>query len=163
MSKQQDLQPWQFTTREVEDILSQFKEFVPDRNPEFKNKKDSTARTCTSQVNFVQNPTHYISMRYSVSGSPEHMESYSAAFILNNRRVRGIDFCPIERKKRYVTLIPQGWHENIIDPTYPGKDLMKGNRHVPLPKDFTASDLYIFHKACSGKWNIKLENGNELF
>lgn len=163
MIKQQYLLPWQFTPRKVEEILSQPKEFVPEKNPEFRSEKDSTTLTCLSRVNFKREPTPCISMRYKASGSPKLIESYSSAFLLNNRRVRGIDFSPIERKKRYITVIPKGWHENIVDPAYPEKDLTKGNRHAALPGDFSPSDLAQFHKACSKRWNIKLENGNELF
>lgn len=79
---------------------------------------------------------------------------YRAALVLEGERVRGVDYSPIARKKFYKEFIPQGWHENLIDPNLPTNDSNR-NRHLPLP-DFAPIDLRDFVRLLAERWHIEL-------
>ena len=95
------------------------------------------------------------------AGRADMPETYSAAFLVDNRRVRGIDFSKIERRKRYRTHIPKGWHENVIDYGLPTTDA-DHNRHEPLP-DFTGADLQDFLRSVTARWNIEIDFNENLW
>jgi hypothetical protein len=65
-----------------------------------------------------------ISLRLSVNaGRFDEPETYRAALILEEQRVRGVDYSYLEHKRFYKTVIPKGWHQNIIDPNLPTRDI----------------------------------------
>ena len=78
--------------------------------------------------------------------------------LLDNERVRGVGYAPVERSYRYKIRIPKGWHHNILDPTVDSAD---GNRHEALP-DFTPSDLDSFFFLTAKLWNVSVPRGGQL-
>jgi len=79
-------------------------------------------------------------------------ETFEAALILANERVRGIGWDATGRKRFYKHVIPKGWHQNVIDPNLaPGH--ADGNRHVPLD-DFNPTDLADFFTKSAALWHI---------
>ncbi len=88
-------------------------------------------------------------------------DTYEAALLLNNRRIRGVGFCKIERKKFFKTHIPKGWHENVMDYLLPTTDA-RHNRHEPLP-DFSATDLQDFLRKSCARWNIQIDFTQDLW
>lgn len=93
-------------------------------------------------------------------GQLTEVESYRAALVLEGERVRGVDFSPIARMKRYRPHIERGWHENVIDPNLPLSD-DKRNRHESLP-DLDPRDLEGFLRDVCRMWQIDLEFGEAL-
>lgn len=80
-------------------------------------------------------------------------ETFEAALILANERIRGIGWHPTGKKRFYgKQVIPKGWHQNVIDP-----NLLPGhpdeNRHVPLA-DFNPTDLADFFTKSAALWHI---------
>jgi len=87
--------------------------------------------------------------------------TYRAALLLGGYRVRGVDFNPVERKRFYKVQIPQGWHQNVIDPNLSASDPNQ-NRHVSHA-GFQPTDLNdFFHKVC-GLWHIEVPEEGGLF
>ncbi|HEX3857282.1 MAG TPA: hypothetical protein VHY30_08310 [Verrucomicrobiae bacterium] len=82
--------------------------------------------------------------------------SYHASLLIDSQRIRGVDYCPIERKKFFKTHIPKGWHENVLDPNT-GED-----RHEPLDIG-TISDFEDFCGKVAKRWNIDYQKGETLF
>jgi len=102
---------------------------------------------------YLAEPEMITLMRVCMSaGRTDVPTSYKAVFLLDNERVRGIDYNPIERKRLYKQSIPAGWHENMVDPNLPGDDRNQ-NRHNALP-DWQVTDFESFiHNVCK-LWNI---------
>lgn len=150
---------WKYTPQEVAELVRAPKRSREGPILEFKKKRDSTREIYTSLAGTEQTLP---SMDYSVGGNPQVPDSFHAALLLEKRRVRGIDFSPIEKKKFYKTCIPEGWHENVIDWKKPTND-ENHNKHVSLPGfgDMFA-DLRGFHHACARRWNIELETEDTL-
>lgn len=150
---------WKYTPREVADLVRLPKRSREGAVLEFKKKRETTREIYTSLAGTKQTLPP---MDYSVGGNPQETDSFHAALLLEKKRVRGIDFSPIEKKKFYKTHIPEGWHENVIDWKKPTND-EEHNKHVPLPgfeNEFV--DLQGFHYACARRWNIELETEDTL-
>ena len=80
-------------------------------------------------------------------GNLKDVTTYRAALLVDYERIRGVDFCKIERMSFYKTKIPKGWHQNIID-------LATGeNRHEALALD-PVVDLDDFVRKVASLWNI---------
>lgn len=107
----------------------------------------------------------FIDMRYLGSAPRlDQTDTYEAAFLLANRRVRGVGYNPIERQNlRYKRRIPHGWHQNVCDPNLPTND-ERYNVHHPLP-GFAPMDFKDFVSRTAEMWNINLgwEWEGELF
>ncbi len=95
------------------------------------------------------------------AGRTDSPETYEASLLLNNRRIRGVGFSKIERKKFFKTHIPKGWHENVQDYLLPITD-DGHNRHDPLP-DFSATDLQDFLRKVCTRWNTRLDFDQDLW
>jgi hypothetical protein len=90
------------------------------------------------------------------AGHNEVVNSYHAALLIDSFRIRGIDYCGIERKKFFKTSIPKGWHENIIDPQ------TGENRHEPIDMG-VISDFEDFCVKVAKRWNIEYKTEERLF
>ena len=80
-------------------------------------------------------------------------ETFHAAFMVDNKRVRGIDFEKIAIKRCYKIVVPAGWHQNIIDPTDLSWD---GNRHEAIDMGDIKTLAGFARKVCEA-WNIEQE------
>lgn len=95
------------------------------------------------------------------SGTPAFMEwivragltndytTYSAAFLVDHMKVRGIDYHPIPRSYFYRQIVPVGWHEDILDP------VAQSTRREPLALE-AVTDLQDFSRKVAMLWNIQL-------
>lgn len=81
--------------------------------------------------------------------------SYHASLLIDSQRIRGIDYCPNEKKKYFKILIPKGWHENVFDPNT-GED-----RHEPFDIG-TLSDFEDFCGRVAKRWNIDYQKEGTL-
>ena len=106
----------------------------------------------TVELDLMDGP--FVDLKLIVSASDaSNPETYSAALILEGARVRGIDYVPVGRRKRFKVRIPKGWHENVEDPNLPrGHD--DQNRHREMP-DFSPTDLADFLRRVTRHWNIE--------
>lgn len=96
----------------------------------------------------------FVPMRIIIqAGRNDIVSSYRAAFLLANERVRGVDYSEIEVKKFYRTHVPEGWHQNILDPNLDPDDPNQ-NRHESL--DWTVTDFADFIRQVCRLWNIDL-------
>lgn len=85
----------------------------------------------------------------------DNPETFEAALILANERVRGIGWHATGKKRFYGRqVIPKGWHQNVLDPNLePGSP--DQNRHLPLD-NFKPTDLADFFTKAAALWHIEL-------
>lgn len=94
-----------------------------------------------------------VNLRLTITaGRYDEPETYRAALLLDEQRIRGVDHSDIELKRFYKMVVPKGWHQNVIDPNLPTREL---NRHEPLP-DFEVCDLADFFGKVAGLWQIEV-------
>lgn len=80
--------------------------------------------------------------------------SFAAALLLEDTRIRGIDYHAVARSRFYKETIPKGWHEDIIDPNRePGE---KGQHERKAMPDFSPMDFVDFRRIVCARWNIVL-------
>ena len=91
---------------------------------------------------------------YIAAGEIKDPTTYRAALVLDGERVRGVDFCEIERSRFYRPYLVKGWHQNVIDPNLLSDDLNR-NRHLPL-ENFDPLDLEDFLRNLCQLWHIDL-------
>ena len=90
----------------------------------------------------------------------QNTETYHAVFMIDNERIRGIDFEPAAIKRGYKKVVPAGWHQNIIDPNIGTWD---GNRHEPIDLGVISGLDNFARKVCK-EWNIEYgEPEKQLF
>lgn len=110
---------------------------------------------------YLADESRFVPMRLKVSaGRLDNPTTYAAAFILDGERVRGVDYCEVSKKRYYKVSIPQGWHQNLIDPNL-DKDDANQNRHDRL-EHWTVSTFDDFLNKVSALWNIDLGKEREL-
>lgn len=91
----------------------------------------------------------------------DNPESYEAALLLANERVRGVGWDATGKRRLYKVVIPKGWHQNVIDPNL-SRNHDDFNRHLPL-EDFETTDLADFFLKAAALWHIELPNQKGLF
>ena len=104
----------------------------------------------------------FLDIRYTGrAGRIKIPESYDASLLIEQQRVRGVGYCPVEHQNFRAKLrIPKGWHQNICDPNVPTTHPAT-NRHEPLP-NFAPTDFSNFINLTSGLWNIDLNREEEM-
>jgi len=93
-------------------------------------------------------------------GSLETPSSYRAALLLEDTRIRGVDYHAVSRTRFYKEDIPKGWHEDVIDPNFDSSEPRKYHRRLPIP-DFEPSDAEDFLRKVAVLWNIQLPEKND--
>ncbi len=89
------------------------------------------------------------------AGRLNDVTTYSASLLVDQVRIRGVDFSRIERSLYFKKIIPKGWHQNIIDPN------TDENRHEPLDIG-TVTDLDDFSDKVIKLWNINYKREGKL-
>jgi hypothetical protein len=89
------------------------------------------------------------------AGRLDDVTTYHASLLVDQVRIRGVDFNEIERARHYKTRIPKGWHENVIDPN------TGENRHEPINFG-TVIDLDNFCRKVAELWHISYEREEKL-
>jgi len=86
--------------------------------------------------------------------------SYSASLLLENSKIRGVDYHELARRRLYGReAIPKGWHEDIRNPNLDDPYNSKQKRKA-LP-DFAPYDLNDFSAKVAKMWNIVLPEENK--
>ncbi len=102
-----------------------------------------------------------VDLRLRVSaGRFDDPTTYEAALILADQRVRGIGYSATRRSRFYKVRIPQGWHENAIDPNMPTRDDDR-NRHESVA-EIEPTDLDDFLRKACKRWNIEVPSGEPM-
>jgi hypothetical protein len=104
----------------------------------------------------------FLDIRYTgAAGQTTRPVTYEAALLLDQRRIRGVGYCEVERQNFRAKLrIPKGWHQNICNPNAATND-PNWNRHEPLSR-FAPVDFSDFIQLTSKLWNIDLNQGEVL-
>jgi hypothetical protein len=83
------------------------------------------------------------------AGKADDPTTYSASFLVDHVRIRGVDYHPIPRSYFYKRTIPAGWHQDIYDPA------TGETRREPLAIA-SVTDLQDFTRQVAKLWNIQL-------
>jgi hypothetical protein len=150
---------WPYSAAVVHELVKAPKSLAPGQQATFALQGDH-GRELTVMLELVDGGLFHLRLIVA-AGRSDSPETYEASLLLNNRRIRGVGFSKIERKKYFKTHIPKGWHENVHDYLLPITD-PGHNRHDPLP-DFTATDLQDFLRKVCTRWNIHLDFDKDLW
>jgi hypothetical protein len=141
---------FRYRSHQIYDIVKGKKSVREGQSVEFKTYKEHS-KTLSLDLDLVGGPL--LNMRFKVNaGRADDPETYRAALLLDDTRIRGVDYRDLPQKKHYKVTIPAGWHQNILDPNLSGDD---GNRHDPLP-DLNPTDLKDFLHKVAALWQIEL-------
>lgn len=123
------------------------------------HEADGNSITLDTMVVPLDNP--HIVLRFRASaGRSDKPTSYKAVLVLDDQRIRGVDFFEMEVRRRFRVHIPLGWHQNVVDPNLPASDPDQ-NRHIAI-LDFNPSDFADFVRKVCGLWNIELKTPEEI-
>lgn len=100
-------------------------------------------------------------IRLVIHGQIERPQSYRAALLLQDIRIRGVDYHEISRSRFYKEVTPKGWHQDIINPNVDPADWQNHHRRETL-EGFSPRDLDDFLSRVAGLWNIVLPEQNEF-
>jgi hypothetical protein len=88
------------------------------------------------------------------AGRLNDTSTFRSSLLINNTRVRGIDFHEFSRRRYYREVVPAGWHQDLISPKE------HENRRVPFEmRDLT--DIRDFVLRVATEWNIEIESEEE--
>ncbi len=145
--------PFRFSSQRVYEIVQAAK------CPRFGHKlnwenEGQTGRKISLDLDLIDGPL--VGLRLIIN-SHSHTDPlcYRAALVLEGERIRGVDYSLIARRKFYREYIPQGWHENVLDPNLPTNDPNR-NRHLRL-NNFSPTDLQDFQRLLAERWHIQLD------
>lgn len=149
-----------FTLKETNYIVSLTK--VPQGNevPAWSQRgTHPNSLGCKMTIEAKEESYLFADMEYVASGAPPVPESYSAAYLVNKTRIRGIDFCPVKNRHMYsdTAVKERGWHENIIYWDEEKGKIVNEHNFETL-EDFEPTDLQNFFQRSCSKWNIELPN-----
>ena len=149
-------QSLRFTLKETMDYVSLPKE-PRDGAPSWisSQKQNPKHMQCRFALRVKDTPMQPYGQKYDVKGLTDKQESYTAALILEDERIRSIDYNMV--KVRYLlcdnVVREKAWHENVR--YYNPETGMIVNDHVTLGLEaFAPTDLQSFHVFCTERWNI---------
>lgn len=141
---------FRYRTHQIQDIARAAKQVREGQSLTFKSYKDHGKHL---EFDLDLNKGALVNLRVVITaGRYDEPETYRAALLLEGTRIRGVDYSELEVKRFYKPVIPKGWHQNIIDPNLPTRDL---NRHEALP-DFEVIDLADFLSKLAKLWHIEV-------
>ena len=141
---------FRYRSHQLQDIVRAAKAVREGQSLAFKNYKEH-GKHLELELDLQDGPL--VNLRLVITaGRYDETETYRAALLLDEQRIRGIDHSDIEVKRFYKTVVPKGWHQNVIDPNLPTREL---NRHDPLP-DFEVGDLADFLGKVAKLWYIEM-------
>lgn len=141
---------FRYRSHQIQDIARAIKVVREGQSLEFKSYKEHGKHL---ELDLDLKEGSLLNLRLSIhAGRFDEPETYRAALVLDGQRIRGVDYSEIAVKEYYKTVVPKGWHENVIDPNLPTRDI---NRHLALP-GFRVTDLADFLGKVSRLWHIEL-------
>lgn len=141
---------FRYRSHQIHEIVAAPKAVREGQSLDFKPYKEHSL-TLAFDLDLKDGPL--VNLRLIVNaGQAERTETYREALLLEDTRIRGVDYRPIEQRKFYRITIPAGWHHNILDQNLSGDD---ANRHEPIP-DFNPGDLDDFLHKVAALWHLDL-------
>ena len=141
---------FQYSSHQIVEIAKSPKSVRENQQLDFKSYGDR-GKKLDVNLDLMDGPL--VNLRLSITaGQFDDTATYRAALILEDQRIRGVDHSYIEHRRFYKTVIPKGWHQNVIDPNRPTRD---SNQHLPIDH-FTPTDLKDFLKKVGTLWHIEL-------
>lgn len=141
---------FRYRSHQIQDIANAAKVVREGQSLAFKSYKDH-GKHLGVELDLKDGPL--VNLRWTITaGRYDQPETYRAALLLDEQRIRGVDYSELAVKRFYKVEVPGGWHQNVIDPNLPSRDI---NRHVALP-EFEVTDLADFLGKVAGLWHIEL-------
>lgn len=141
-----------YTVRQIEDVVRAEK-YPRDWEPvQFSGLGDHSRRSDT-QLERLDGRTDRIRLIVRV-GRVDRPLSYAAALLLEDEKIRGIDYHLIGRSRLYKQVIPKGWHEDVVNPNLDASE--KGaHARIALP-EWNPTDVAHFLRMVCRHWSIVL-------
>lgn len=151
-------QSWRFSLKETQDYVSLPKE-PRDGEPAWtlSHKGNPKHMQCLFALRIKDTPFQPSGQKYDAKGLTDKQESYTAALVLEDERIRSIDYNMVRRRYMFSDEIvrEKAWHENIR--YYSPEAVEIVNEHETLGFEaFYPTDLQSFHLFCCNRWNIEL-------
>lgn len=129
---------------------------IPDWQPKPSDPRRTVRRNFA--VRFKDKPTVGCTMAYSAHGFGEMPQSYAAAFILNQQRIRGIDYTPVRNMHlfREKEVRNAGWHENIRYFNESIQDFTNDHTAYTELSGFNPQTLEELFQFSCARWNIEI-------
>lgn len=141
---------FRYRSHQIQEIAQAAKVVREGQSLAFNNYKDYGKHL---ELNLDLKEGPLVNLRLTITaGRYDEPETYRAALLLDEQRIRGVDYSEIEVKRFYKTVVPKGWHQNVIDPNLPTREI---NRHVAM-SDFDLTDLADFLGKVADLWRIEL-------
>ena len=141
---------FRYRSHQLQDIVRTEKVVREGQSLTFKNYREH-GKHLELELDLKDGPL--VNLRLTITaGRYDEPETYRAVLLLDEQRIRGVDHSDIEVKRFYKTVVPKGWHQNVIDPNLPTREI---NRHVPL-SDFEVGDLADFLVKVAKLWHIEM-------
>lgn len=142
--------PFRYPSHRIAEIVSAAKIVREGQSLAFKSHKEHGKLLA---VDLDLKEGALVNLRLVITaGRFDEPETYRAALVLEDQRIRGVDYSHVEVKRFYKTVVPSGWHQNLVDPNLPSRE---SNRHEALP-DFEVTDLTDFLRKVAELWQIEL-------
>jgi hypothetical protein len=81
--------------------------------------------------------------------------TFKSSLLLNNLRVRGIDYHEFAQRRHFREVAPAGWHQDIVDPN-------RGTERKPIDIG-RLTGMRDFVMRVAQEWNIEIESEEGLF
>ncbi|MDB6056761.1 MAG: hypothetical protein JWO95_605 [Verrucomicrobiales bacterium] len=147
---------FRYRSHQLQEIVLAAKLVREGQSLTFRNYKDH-GKHLELELDLKDGPL--VNLRLTVTaGRYDEPETYRAALLLDDQRIRGVDHADIETKRFYKTAVPKGWHQNVIDPNLPTREI---NRHVSLPH-FEVGDLTDFLAKVAELWHVEMASEEVL-
>jgi len=145
---------YRHTAVRIHEFIQSPKSLCSGQSVEGKKKGDHGLHFCAA-VELLDGPFLDMIFRGKATHGSEPT-TYEGNFFVDQERVRGVGHNFVGKKNFRAKLrIPDGWHQNIVDPQKPTNDPAY-NQHQPLP-NFEPSDFEDFTRKVASLWTIDLD------
>lgn len=150
--------PWRYTLEATELYVKSAK--APANNEtgwKSSRRNNPQHKQCLFPLYLKNMPFQPASQLYKASGLLTESDSFSSALVLDNNRVRGIDYNLITNRQYFDDNRKKikSWHENIIYYS-PNENKIINEHSTQGFETFNPSDLESFHRFCCHHWNIEI-------
>lgn len=159
MAPRKQEQEWKYTRTDTDECISLSKvptSAIPDWEPRTADVRKTIEKRFS--VKFRDRSSLGMPMQYTVHGCQEEQFSYSAAFLLAQQRIRGIDYTKVKNKYHFRddVVLNKGWHENIRFFDTDTKLIVNIHANRDELEGLNPQSLDEFHAFCSARWNIEI-------
>lgn len=143
---------------QIEDVVKAEK-YPRDWEPVTFKKVTRSEKSRTADIQLERSDLKTDRLRWTLAGELDTTTTYRSALLLEDTKIRGVDYHAIARSRMYKEVIPKGWHQDIIDPNL--EQSHKNYQRREALSDFEPYHLDDFLSKVAKLWNIQLPETNK--